>query len=147
MTKKQANRKETRRPIAFSISQIELIESSMDIPENFEFKLGEKFTFKLSVDFSANKEKSLLTVRIGYIFYMEDVAILSMIVNNNYHIANLSTYIINKKFTDKFFIEYIADLSIDHARGIQSGLIKDTVLNGIFIPIVQLDNIANETIE
>ncbi len=149
MTKKKIpvnNKKEIRQPVSFSISRIELIESSINVPEKFEFKVGEKFTFKLSVDFTSDKQLSLLTVKISYFFYMHDDIVFSMVVNNEYCINNIAKYIVDKKFSDRIFIKYIADLSLNHARGIQATIIKDTPLSKLFIPVVQLDRIENEII-
>lgn len=141
-----SNKKEIRQPIAFSISRIELIDSSSNVPENFEFKVGEKFTFKLSVDFIADRKLSMLTVKISYSFFMDNDEIFNIIVENDYCITNISKYIVDKKFSDRIFIKYIANLSLNHARGIQGTVIKGTPLSKLFIPVVQLDKIENEII-
>jgi hypothetical protein len=77
---------------------------------------------------------------------MHDDIVFSMVVNNEYCINNIAKYIVDKKFSDRIFIKYIADLSLNHARGIQATIIKDTPLSKLFIPVVQLDRIENEII-
>ena len=144
MSKKIVNRGKSR-PIAYSIERIELIEKKINT--EYKPKNEDDITFKLAVDLTANNQKSLLLVKIGCSFSFDgDVEIFSMIVDNEYYISNLKSYIVNKKFSEKGFIEYIADLSLSHVRGIQSTIINGTSLERLFVPVLQLDNVANEPI-
>ena len=134
-------------PVSFAINRIELIDSSYNTPENIELKKGDKFTIRLKIDLSANIEKSTLLVRISSFIVHRDITIVTVIVDNEYSIKNLSTYLVNQKFKYKNFIEFIADLSLSHTRGIHATYMSTTMIKNIFLPVVKLSDIVNEPIE
>jgi len=134
------------KPISFGIVRIELVDKN--ISSDFEPKNNDNIKFKASVDLSSDNDKSYLLVKISCSFLLDDESeILSFIVHNEYHIKDLKSYIVNKKFIDKGFIQYIADLSFNHTRGIQATIINNTKLSKMYIPIIRLDKISDEPIE
>lgn len=139
--------KETKEPIRFAILRIELKKPSIN--ESYISKESDNIQFTLGLDLTANKTESTLTITVRSQFELDDhTRILSFNVENEYRIPNIQNYIIDKKFTEKGFLEFIADLSLSHARGLQSTLINNHAqLNGLYVPVANLGAVRNDNIE
>jgi hypothetical protein len=77
----------------------------------------------------------------------DESPVLTFTVENEFHIPNLEKLIVNNKFIEKDFLEYLADLSLSQTRGLQASIINGTPLFRLFIPIADLSQVRNDTIK
>lgn len=144
MTQKKHIQKKKRKAIEFAISRIDLVDININCPDGFDASSKSSFKYKLSAHFSIDKDNSSLKVTISYLFLRDSDTLLNLSVENEYHIRDLTSLIVNEKICDDGFVYYIAELSINQTRGIQAFLIKDTPLKGLYIPPIPASNLENK---
>lgn len=127
--------KKQHNPIPFRLSEITLIESVLNISDDFEIVLDNKLRYNLNILVQYNIKESSIEIFVTYEFLNGELQLNKLIVLNKYLIVGLNSFIINDNFTDKGFISYLSNLSVVHTRGVHSVLIKDTKLKGFYLPL------------
>jgi hypothetical protein len=134
-------------PITFGIAKIELCQFVNNIPPTFAPKNEDKVRFNLTIKLSDEGDKKTLKISVTSVILVNEVEMTNVVVDSHFAIKNLLSYIVDRKFVDKGFIKYLAEVSVGHLRGMQAELLHQTPLNKIFLPMFDLTNISNENIE
>lgn len=145
--KKRSNSKgNSNTGISYSITRIELIESSIKLPENTPLGQASDFRFSIGINYHARKKSNQFTINVNYSFLLKDSdpVIFHIVVETEFYISNLKDLIVDSKFINRGFLTYVSDIAVDHARGIQATLIAGTPISKFYMPVLVLDKINNQ---
>lgn len=143
MTKKKINKKkEDSVIIDFKLDRIELINKELNIPSDFNKNdlAGVKFRIKSDIDIVI--ERSIIIISIEYEFTKYDTHILKMVVENEYRFKDINLMVKNGEVQNGVLIDYLIGVSVAQSRGVQSFVIKDTLIDGLFIPSISPNQIT-----
>lgn len=141
------NIKKQKIPIKFSIKSIDLTEKYCNFPESKNDFVLEKLKYEIIAKIEPNKEDSYINILVNYNFFDEINEYLKISVLNKFFVSDLAKLFDKEnKFLDVGFIRYLADMSIGHARGIHSTIIKNTTLENLYIPPVSHNNIDSKIV-
>jgi len=136
------NRKKS--PITYFISRIELIHHNLDCPPELNYA-NAKYGYKFSADINIIKDESIVQVIINYEFSLDSHVLLYMEVSNDYKVNNLLDILVDDKISNANFTYYLIILSLNHARGIQSTIIKDSPISTLYMPHIGKDKVFSKT--
>jgi len=134
-----------RLPITYFISRIELIQHHLDCPIGLDYSMGEnKYKYKFSADINILKSELTIQVVINYEFSLDGHILLYMQVANDFTINNLLKILVDDKINDNNFNFYLITISINHARGIQATIIKDSPISTLYMPDISKEKVLNK---
>ncbi|HWB26664.1 MAG TPA: hypothetical protein VG738_14365 [Chitinophagaceae bacterium] len=130
--------------ITFSIARIDLTNSVKKIPSTLNSQEFKDFRFEVETDFKLFPTTQIIQIIISYDFYLLGDLLLSMQVENDFKISNFADVVINNDIPDKEFLIFLVGISLNHSRGIQSVITKDTPISNFYIPPISRDKILNK---
>lgn len=121
-----------RKSVLFSIERIDLVNKIIDIPHNF----GKEDDFKYSFETSINliSDKSIIQFILNYKFYETERLILAMEIENDFKVDNYQDVVKNNQIVNEDVLLFLIRIVIDHARGVQSVITKNTPIEFMYIP-------------
>jgi hypothetical protein len=141
-----SNKREAKPECQFGFVRIELIDHF--VSDQHQLEIGDSIKFNLAIDLKADYNKSFLLIKVRCAFSLLDgTEIMYLIVENEFEIKSLRQHVVNKKFVNKTFIQFLAELSLNHTRGLQGNMINNTNLYRLFIPPADLSQVKNDIIE
>lgn len=128
-------------PVKFRISKISLVKQFVDHPTHLNYDETGNYGYLFEVDINLLEDKSIVQVIISYKFYFKEHELLNMKVENDFNIENFNKVVINEEIVDKIFLVFLVNISINHTRGIQSIITKETPYRNYYIPPLTRDRI------
>ena len=125
-----------QKSIGFNIRNIHVDEYENLIPENFDPPAGEKFQYSLEIRVGFSAEKSMVGIWVDYKFFDDKTTFIKLVVKNEFKISNISEVLRNDEIINETFVNHLALISVSHARGVQSSLMKEKSKRKFFIPAI-----------
>jgi len=138
-------KRKTKKYINYSLEAIDLISNSINVPQNFDASDEHGLTFGLELKSTIKIDEELLIIEINYEFLKDAITVFNIVVQNIFKIDRIKNYVKNEQIEQKEFYEFLVELSINHTRGVQSQLLKNTPLARFYIPFIDvLDILGSE---
>jgi hypothetical protein len=135
--------KEKRTPVQFKLERIKLISSNINIPSHFSVTNQTKFKFSLSFVTEFIEEFSRIRIVVDYKFYLTEnfLKLLEIKVATDFRIENFSDVVKEDQVYPTDFLEFITNISLNHARGVQSQVVNGTEIEGLLMPILKPEEV------
>lgn len=140
-TIKIAGRK--KQPISFSISTIDLIKGQISCPHDLDYTKDE-YTYEYNISINIVKDQSIIQVVVEYIFNLGEHLLLDLNVSTDFGLVNIDEVIINDQIRDPNFAYFLITMTVNHARGIQSTIIKNSPIHDKYMPSVDREIVIKQ---
>jgi hypothetical protein len=118
----------------FALVRIDVLKNLVNTPSHFDVKNTDlKYGFEAEIN--AFRDKSILQVVINYEFSTNREILQKMQVASEFEVRNF-TILTKDSNAKENFLYFLIKLSINHSRGIQAIILKDTPLENLFIPFI-----------
>lgn len=123
----------------YQLLEIKLIDYFIEVPSTFDplVKTGLKYTFQTTIE--VDTENSSIEIIIFYKFFSWELELFNIRVKNVFKVSSLPQVNAKNKTAIDDFIFLLTTLSINHSRGIQATIIRNTLLSTFYIPIMPRD--------
>jgi hypothetical protein len=122
--------------VRYILEEIMLLDKEINTDtSSIDFSDLEKFNYHLSAETSLNGPDKILSISIFYTFFSESTMLFRFNVVNKFKIFENSEKELTLIHSNERFMKHLISISIDHSRGIQSILIKETPFKSLYIPL------------
>ncbi|MBV9961789.1 MAG: hypothetical protein JO072_06035 [Parafilimonas sp.] len=140
-----------KKDIYFGVSKIELISSSLSVPDKFNLTTGEinensGFTYSFTATIEIDEELELFFVLFEYEFVYLKSTIFKLKSKTSFKAVDAQNKFTPDALQNENFVLYLVDIAINHARAQQASVTAGTALHDFFIPIVSKSSIRTSLI-
>jgi len=122
--------------LLFFVENISLIDCEI-YPEaqNMDFSSFDDLSYSLTAETLAAEGEGKINITIKYVFAKKDIVFHTITVLSVFNVHTKMPNAIKYASANEKFMKNIIDLNINHTRGIQAYLIKDSKFKHLYIPI------------
>jgi|GEM_PF-2937921 hypothetical protein len=132
--------------ITYRVKSIELVDSKIDTKLIAGLnKAALDLKDSLAVDVNIYAETNSVEFFVEFKLFRDEKALFSMRVKNEFEIENLSTLLVGEDIKPDHFYQFLLNLSMHQSRGVQSQIIKGTLISDLYMPVVPVSKVlANQ---
>lgn len=133
----------TKVKISYNVVRINTIKGDVHCPQGLEYADLSKYSYMFMSDVNLISDKSIIQIITNYQFFLEEKKLLDIQVENDFKVGNYKDVVTNGTVNNNEFLIFLIDISINHTRGIQSALIKDSPIANLYIPMLTKEKIQD----
>jgi len=144
MAKGKPSRKNRNTAIQYYIARISLVHQEPKSFSHIHFHATPSLNYSLEADINIFTDKKIVQIIISYIFFQEEGKIFEITVENDFKVINMESLLGELGESKNDFLVYLTDISVNHTRGVQATLIKDTPVSNFYIPSINRDSLIEK---